>query len=111
MTVFGIYWIGRAMGGKGGFSDTILLVAWMQFVVVCLQIVQLGVFLLAKPLAGLVDIAASVVSLWILTNFVAELHGFRSIGKVLLMIIISLFGVAFAVSIIVTAIGFSVAGS
>ena len=35
------------------------------------------------PLAGLLEIASVVIFLWLLTNFVAELHGFQSVWKVL----------------------------
>jgi hypothetical protein len=38
--VFAIFWIGRSMGGSGSFEETILLVAWLQFIMVCLQVVQ-----------------------------------------------------------------------
>jgi hypothetical protein len=110
MTVFAIFWIGRAMGGSGRFADTISVVAWMQAIVICLQIAQLAVFLLIPPLSVLADITATMISVWILTNFIAELHGFKSLAKVLGMIVVSLFAIAFGLSMILAMIGFSVPG-
>lgn len=110
LSVFAIFWIGRAMGGKGGFGEAISLVAWTQFVVICMQLVQLAAFLLLPTMAVLVEIAASVISIWILTNFIAELHGFKSITRVFLMMLVSLFGLAFGVSLILAIIGISVPG-
>ncbi len=108
ITVFAIYWIGTALGGSGGFGDAILLVAWTQFVVICMQLAQLVTFLLLPAISVLIEVAASVISVWILTNFIAELHGFKSLAKVFLMMLVSLFGLAFGVTLILAVIGVSV---
>jgi len=110
ISVFAIYWIGHTLGGKGGFDDAILLVAWTQFVVICMQLAQLAAFLLLPGMSILVEIAASLISIWILTNFIAELHGFKSLTKVFLMMLVTLFGLAFGVSLILAIIGISVPG-
>jgi hypothetical protein len=109
-TVFAIFWIGRAMGGTGGFGDAISLVAWTQFVVICMQLVQLAAFILLSPVSAAVDIAAALISIWILTNFIAELHSFKSLSKVFLMIIVTMLGLAFGLSLILAIIGVSVPG-
>ena len=109
--VFAIFWIGRAMGGTGGFGDTILLVAWMQFVMVCLQVIQTAAMILMPPLASLIGIGGFILFFWLLTNFIAELHGFQSLGKVFGMVILSLVGVAFGLSVILTMIGITVPGA
>jgi hypothetical protein len=109
--VFAIYWIGRAMGGSGSFEDAILLVAWMQFVMVCLQAVQTVALLVMPPLASLIGVAGLGLFFWLLTNFIAELHGFRSLGRVFLMVIASIFGIAFGLSLILSLIGISVPGT
>ena len=106
--VFSIFWIGRSMGGTGSFEETILLVAWLQFVMVCLQVVQAVALLILPPVAGLIGIAGLVLFLWLLTNFVAVLHGFSSLIQVFLMILVSAFGIAFGLSIILTLIGVTV---
>ncbi len=109
--VFAIYWIGHAMGGTGSFEDAILLVAWMQFVMVCLQVIQTVSLVLLPPLATLIGIAGLGLFFWLLTNFIAELHGFTSLGRVFLMVIASLFGIAFGLSLILSLIGISVPGT
>lgn len=109
--VFAIYWIGHAMGGKGAFEDAILLVAWMQFVMICLQAIQTVALLLLPPLASLIGVAGLGLFFWLLTNFIAELHGFKSLGRVFLMVIASLFGIAFGLSLILSIIGVSISGT
>ncbi len=106
--VFAVFWIGRAMGGRGSFEESILLVAWLQFIMVCLQVLQAAVLILLAPLAGLIGLLGIALFLWLLTNFVAVLHGFPSLIKVFLMILVSAFGIAFGLSLILTLIGVTV---
>lgn len=111
IAVFAIYWIGHAMGGKGGFGDTILLVAWLQFCMVCLQIAQTAALLILPPMASLIGVAGFVLFFWLLTSFVAELHGFASLAQVFLMIMVSLLALVFGMSVILTLIGITIPGA
>jgi hypothetical protein len=106
--VFAIFWIGRAMGGSGSFEEAILLVAWLQFIMVCLQVLQAAALLILPPVAGLIGVAGLVLFLWLLTNFIAVLHGFSSLVQVFIMILVAAFGIAFGLSIILTLIGVTV---
>lgn len=109
--VFSVFWIGRAMGGHGSFDDTILLIAWMQFIMVGLQLVQTAALVLIPPLASLIGVLGLGLFFWLLTNFVAELHGFRSLFQVFLMIILSIIGIAFVLSLVLSIIGIAVPGA
>jgi len=111
IAVFTIFWVGRAMGGRGRFGSAILLVAWLQFCMVCLQLVQLGFMFLFPPVASLIGFAGLAVFFWLLTNFVAELHGFQSLPQVFLMIIVSLVGMVFGISLILSIIGVTIPGT
>ena len=93
------------MGGTGSFEETILIVAWLQFVMICLQVVQTGVLLLSTPVAEIFGLLGILLFLWLLTNFVAVLHGFSSLFQVFVMILVSAFGIAFGLSMILTLIG------
>ena len=86
--VFGIHIVGTRFGGKGGLDETILLVTWLQFVLICLQAVQIIAIVLLPPLAFLIGVAGIVLFFWLLTAFVAELHGFSSTIGVFVSILI-----------------------
>lgn len=103
--VYATYWIGKGFGGTGSFEETMLLITWLQFILVCLQVAQTLALLLLPPLAGLIGIAALVLFFWLLVNFVAILHGFTSLGMVFVGIILSFFGVGFGLALILTMIG------
>jgi hypothetical protein len=72
--------IGQARGGVGSLPDTISLMAWLQFVLLFLQAAQLVAQLLLPPLAMLLGFAGIGLFFWLFTQFVMELHGFRSPG-------------------------------
>jgi hypothetical protein len=81
VSVLVVWKVGQGFGGTGGLRETISIVAWYQFINLCLQVVLILSEVVLPPLAVLVIAVGSVAQMWILVNFVAELHGFRSIGK------------------------------
>ncbi|TVS01710.1 MAG: hypothetical protein EA407_11525 [Rhodobacteraceae bacterium] len=103
--VVAVQGIGRALGGAGTFPDTLLLIAWLQFVMLVFQLAQIVALFLIPPLFGMIAVAALVVFLWMLTQFVLVLHGFTSPVKVFVGIIFSFFGVAMLMAIVLAIFG------
>lgn len=97
--------VGRWFGGQGGFLDALLLVAWLQALMVLLQLAQLVAFLIAPPLAGFVMIAALGLFFWLLVGFIQALHGFISPLLVLGGTLATLVGAAFIASLILIQLG------
>jgi hypothetical protein len=90
--------IGRRFGGRGRAEDAVILMAWLQFVLLVLQAAQIAAQLVAPPLAGLLGLAGVGLFFWLLTVFVAEMHGFRSLGATFLGILGTVLGIGFAAS-------------
>lgn len=105
-----VHWIGRAMGGTGAFDDALALVIWLQFIMVCVQVIQTALLPVAPTVAGLLGIASIVLFFWLLTHFVAFIHGFTSLPWVFVTIVAAIFGVVFGLSLILALISFSVPG-
>lgn len=108
--VYGIYFIGKRAGGNGNFDDSIILIAWLQFVLTCLQAIQLITFLVFPVIAALIGLASAVLFFWLLTNFVAELHGFKSKGRVFGSIIAALIGFLIFIFVVLSISGFNFSG-
>lgn len=89
-----IHRIGRAWGGTGGFADALLIVVWLQVIMLGVQVVQLLAMVLLPSIAGVVNLAGLVLFFWLMTSFVAELHGFTSRWAVLAGIFAASFGLA-----------------
>ncbi|GHD99769.1 hypothetical protein U879_06100 [Defluviimonas sp. 20V17] len=78
---------GRLFGGQGTPIGALKLVVWWQALTMVLQTAEL-LLILAFPFLGLLAVIATFAAIfWTLSNGVAELHGFRSLGLVLLGII------------------------
>lgn len=103
--VVAIHQIGRMMGGLGRFEDALLLVAWLQAIQVLLVLAQSIAFLILPPLGGIIQIAGLVILMWLLTNFVAELHGFRSLWGVFGMIVVVSLGLSFLLLAVLAGLG------
>ena len=108
ITIFLIDWVGRAMGGTGTLDGAILAIVWLQVIMVMLQLVQTVLLILAPGLTAFVLIAGLGLFLYLLAAFVAELHGFASVGRTFAMILFVLMGVALGLSFILTLIGVTV---
>ncbi len=108
--VFAVHWIGRSFGGVGRFEDAIALVVWLQFLLVCLQAVQVLTGILSPALSGFVGLIGVVLFFWLLTQFVLVLHGFQSSAMVFVMIVVSMLALAFALSMVLTILGVVVVG-
>lgn len=104
ISVFVIHGAGRMASGHGRFEDALILVAWLQFILLCLQAVQLVAQLLLPPLADLIGLVGLGLFLWLLTNFVAELHGFSSLPMVFVGIVISFVVLVILLSVVLAAL-------
>ena len=95
-----IGWIGRLAGGTGPLENVLLLVIWFQFVLIALQVIEIAVMLIAPFLGSVVFIAFVAYVVWVLTNFIAVVHGFRSLGRVFLGMVMAFFALVFLLSLI-----------
>ncbi|MEM1387014.1 MAG: Yip1 family protein [Pseudomonadota bacterium] len=110
MSVFATFWIGRAMGGQGDLGDAVVLCAWFLFCLFLLECVKLVMSVALPPFGALLGIVGFGLFWWLMSNFVAELHGFSSLGMVFLMVLASaaavLVGLIIFMSIIAALLGF-----
>ena len=104
--VAGLDRIGRAMGGRGTFPDAVLVIAWLQVIMVALQVAQVVALLLVPPMAMLVGLVSVGVFFWMLTGFACELHGFDNRGRVFGVILLSFFALAFVLAFALSIFGF-----
>lgn len=95
MVVFGavITAVGRLFGGTGRLQEVLLAFAWLDFLLLVVQMALLLVMLALPAVGGLLFLAAMGLVTWLIASFIAEVHGFKStiataaavIGMVLLV--------------------------
>jgi hypothetical protein len=95
-----VHWLGRMRGGTGTFPDALLSMVWLQFLMLGLQVIQLVLMVVLPPVGAIVNLAGFVIFLWLLTNFIAELHGFRSLLAVFGGIIFGMVLLAFGLAVV-----------
>jgi hypothetical protein len=95
----GAHLVGRWFGGTGQLNGAMVLVAWMQFILLLVQIIQLAITSLLPFFAMPITAVVIAASLWLLVNFIAELHGFASLFKVLAGIFATGFTIILLISV------------
>ncbi len=100
-----VHFLGRAWGGRGRLEDAVRAVAWLQLFMLALQLAEMASILIMLPqLAMLVALVSVAVFPWLLTMFVAEVHGFQSPLKVFLGILLCTVGLSFVLSFLLVAL-------
>jgi len=111
VTVYAIHGIGRAFGGIGAFAGALALTVWLQFLMVCLQVVQTLFLIVLPPVAGLVGLFGIGFFFWLLSHFVAALHGFPSVFKTFVAIVASMIAIIFGMSLVMSILGITFGGA
>ena len=97
-----LFRIGRFRNGRGSFADCLTVLIWFQIIMLAVQAVQLALQVLLPPIAPAAYFAGLALFFWLLTNFVAELHGFASLSK-------TFFGILVALAVLILLLGFGLA--
>ena len=92
--------LGRQFGGTGSFHGGLAIMGWMQAILLVLQMAQVLALVLVPSLAVVIGLGSLVLTLWLMPNFIAELHGFRSAFLTLLGMIATLFALVLILSLV-----------
>ncbi|RLJ41705.1 Yip1-like protein [Litoreibacter meonggei] len=112
LSVFITHYVGRVFDGQGQLDQSLKTVIWMQVVLLSLQVVQIGLFLISPVIAILFGWIGALYVFYVFLEFVRILHEFRSLGLVFAGAIVSLiglmFGIALAIGLIAAVFGLEV---
>ena len=70
--------IGRLFGGTGRLDQVLLVIAWLDFLLLALQLGLLLLMLAFPASAGVLSLVAFAMITWLLAAFIAEVHDFKS---------------------------------
>ncbi len=90
--------VGKAFGGQGTFAQSLSLVAWLEVVLILLQLAEVLVLLILPVLALPIGLASLFAFFYLLTHFTAALNGFTSLTKTFFAILGTAIVVLLAVS-------------
>lgn len=100
LTVYGTHYIGKMFGGAGSFDDSMNAVIWLQAVLLVFQVGQLILVAVSDGTGALASFALFAYTIWLFVNFVAAIHGFKSLWMVFAGFIGSSIGVGFGLLIL-----------
>lgn len=109
-SVVAIWKIGRMLGGTGRFEETLLLTVFLQGIILAGQVVELFLLFLLPPLAGIFSLLLIVFAFWLNINFIAALHGFRSLWKAFGVLVLASLAMAFVLMFAAALVGVRLAG-
>ncbi|MEO8242963.1 MAG: Yip1 family protein [bacterium] len=92
--------VGRLAGGRGSLAETLSVIGWLQAILLLIQFAEILSLMILPLLTFFIGIAGLVMSLWLFTNFTAELHGFRSLWRTFAGIIATFIVLVVALSLI-----------
>lgn len=96
--------VGQMFKGQGRFEDAVILLTWVEFLMLFLQVAQTFLLLILPALADALGVFGLVIMLWMLCNFMAELHGFKSAIMVFGGMLLTLAVLSFAGALVVALI-------
>jgi len=111
LLVFGLYWTGKVLGGVASLPDMILVLSWVQFLMLVLQVAQTVLMLLAPLVAALFTFAALIYLMWVFLVFLAEAEGFSNLPRAVIQVLLTLVGVSVGLGLILSLIGVSAQGA
>lgn len=103
--IFLVHYTGRAIGGKGTFLGSMAVAVLLEGLSLILVVVQLLAGLLLPGLVGLVSLVSIPVMLFCALSFIDELHEYGSMFKAFGMILLSILGLSFGITILLSLIG------
>ena len=107
---FAIAKVGKMMGGVGTFPDSLLLAIFFQAVFIPVQALQIALLLFSAELSAFLAFGIIVFGFWININFIAALHGFESLGRALVVLLLASVGLAFFLAMVTPFLGISLTG-
>lgn len=110
LSIAAFFYVGRKMGGAGSFEDVMILMVWMQYLRVLVQVLSL-IFMLAIPgLFGILALAAALLWLYIIVHFIDQAHRFGSPLKAFGVLILSALAIAVVVTVLLSLVGGPILG-
>ncbi len=73
--------VGKVFGGTGTFAQALALIAWLEVVLILLQVAEVVVLLILPVLALPIGLASMFAFFYLLTHFTAALNGYTSMTK------------------------------
>ena len=80
--------IGHMFGGQGEFNALLIVMSWLQWMQFVFQMLSTLLSFISIALSGLISLVIFVLTLWIFVAMVDRAHGFESVLKSIVTIVL-----------------------
>ena len=80
--------IGHMFGGQGEFNALLIVMSWLQWMQFVFQMLSTLLSFISIALSGLISLVIFVLTLWIFVAMVDRAHGFESVLKSIMTIVL-----------------------
>ncbi|WP_170481893.1 YIP1 family protein [Ruegeria arenilitoris] len=105
LSIAAVFQVGRLLGGTGSFEDVMILMVWMQFFRVLVQVFSLILMLIMPGLFAVLAFAAALLMLYVVVHFIDQAHRFGSPLKALGVLVLSALAIAVIVIVLLSLVG------
>lgn len=107
---FVLTWVGQIMGGRARLSDMLALVVWLQTLRLVVQAAAFVLYFVVPALSDMLALIAGLWGIWITIAFIDEAQGYGSVLKAIMVLVVTILGLAFGLSFFLLLIGVSSPG-
>ncbi|MFD3189175.1 YIP1 family protein [Sedimentitalea sp. HM32M-2] len=111
LTIYTLFWVGRALGGSGSLEDVMRVILWLQALRLLVQAAALLLILTVPVLSALLVFGASLYGIFMLLHFVNQAHGLKSIGRSAMVLIGAMLAMVLALTLLISLFGGPIVGS
>ncbi|KEO51889.1 YIP1 family protein [Thioclava pacifica] len=102
---FAMSFVGQRAGGSGSYSDALLLLTWIEFVLMIGQVIQVVLMVFFPISATIMSLLLVGLMFYLLVQFTMELHGFTNPLAVAVGVILTFLGSALIAGIVLVSTG------
>lgn len=108
--VFAFYWVGRSLGGEGSFNTILLMVGWLQYMRLAIQLGSLLLMIVMPSLAQMFVLLTGLYGLWVVVNFIKIAHAYKTLERAVAVVVLSAIGLTVGLSVFVSLIAVTAFG-
>lgn len=97
--------IGRIFQGHGTFKEALTALVWLQIIMFGVSIIQLILGLIIPQISPIVFLLSMMILIHLSVSFIMEIHGFNNAIAVISGIVVTFFGLAFLLAILLIMLG------
>lgn len=111
LMVFALHWIGQQMGGQGTLHQIIVVILWLQLLRIGVQLITLGLAFVSPILATLVSFCAGLLAIYIIIQFINQVHNLDSVAKSIAVLALSMLATMIGLSVLIAMVGAPLLGT